>query len=430
MRGSKWATVLFGVGFVLLAGLAFAQQDVEKTKGEDETSQREPVPELKSLERAVSTRPSPVGREASGSYYSNIYKAANDFARAVAGDDDETYTRLASAALQEAVAAKSGRTRGIQSLEMATAAMAPARPPGRALGGGQVDFESSVWEQSDFQKNFRKLLELAAKPGSGISPLLGPTTSPGLHIVGPGTRLATDKEFRDCVSVGIQVGTGNQFCCTGTLVGKNVVVTAGHCFFCAGGGASGASIAYVGTDISKPGTVIKGKITRHPKYSQGGLHNDLSVIVLESDVPETVAKPRRIATKAEIDNATFVRAVGFGNSDFQSTTGFGIKRLVDIPVASISCSRTNDSTKYGCDKKLELVAGFLSLGSDTCNGDSGGPIYVLTGDEDASKDENWAIAGATSRATSTAARPCGDGGIYPRLDQYLEFIKKIPGGHF
>jgi len=354
-----------------------------------------------------------------------LYKAARDFAATVAGDDDATFTRLASSALQQAVAARSGI--GDRFNEMMAASMAPAALPGRTVVSPPVGIEASVWEDPVFQKNFRDLIERASKPGAGIAPILGPQTVQ--RIVGPGTRLATGQEFRDCVCVGIRVGTNDQFCCTGTLVGKNVVVTAGHCFFCAGAGADKKSVVYFGTDVNKPGKTYTGKITRHPKYGKDGLHNDLSVIVLDEDVAVADAKPRRIATKGEIDDSTFIRAVGFGNSDFASTTGFGTKRLVDIPVASISCSRPNDSTKFGCDKKLEFVAGFIGLGPDTCNGDSGGPEYVLIGD-DASKDENWAIAGATSRATNAAPRPCGDGGIYVRLDQYLQFIKNVPGAHF
>jgi len=310
---------------------------------------------------------------------------------------------------------------------MVAASFNAARAPGRAVVSTPVGIQDSVWEQPEFQKNFRDLIDRASKPGAGIAPILGPPSMQ--RIVGPGTRVATAQEDRDCVCVGIRVGSNDQFCCTGTLVGKNVVVTAGHCFFCAGAGADKKSVVFFGTDINSPGKTYTGKITRHPDYGKNGLHNDVSVIVLDEDVEASAAKPRRIATKKEIDNSTFVRAVGFGNSDFASTTGFGTKRLVDIPVASIACSRPNDPTKFGCDKRLELVAGFIGLGPDSCNGDSGGPVYVLIGD-DASRDENWAIAGATSRATNAAPRPCGDGGIYERLDQFLPFIKGVPDAHF
>src|SRR5262249_35809802 len=160
---------------------------------------------------------------------------------------------------------------------------------------------------------------------------------------------------------------------------------------------------------------------QHPKYAQGGLHNDLTVIVLDKDVTEIT--PRRIATTDEVNKATFVRVVGFGNSDVNSTAGFGVKRVAAVPIASVSCTGARDAGTLGCDTKLELVAGMVGLQRDSCNGDSGGPIYVQIGDDPA-KTESWAIAGATSRATKTATSACGDGGIYERIDQFLDsFIR-------
>jgi secreted trypsin-like serine protease len=239
-----------------------------------------------------------------------------------------------------------------------------------------------------------------------------------------GGRRATKEEFPDCVCVGSRSDDGDEYCCTGTLIGKNVIVTAGHCFPCTGD----STVIYIGTNTKSPGITYTGKAFQHPKYAQGGLHNDLTVIVLDKDVTEIT--PRRIATTDEVNKATFVRVVGFGNSDVNSTGGFGVKRVADVPIASVSCSGASDAGTLGCDTKLELVAGMVGLQRDSCNGDSGGPIYIQIGDDPA-KSESWAIAGATSRATKTAASACGDGGIYERIDQFLDsFIKTIPGAHF
>jgi secreted trypsin-like serine protease len=159
---------------------------------------------------------------------------------------------------------------------------------------------------------------------------------------------------------------------------------------------------------------------RHPQYGKGGKHNDLTVLILAEDVTGT--KPRKLATTAMVDNAHFIRAVGFGNTDPASTTGYGIKRMVEIPIASVSCG-ADGPTRYGCDAGLELVAGAPFLNKDSCNGDSGGPIYVKSG-------SLWYLAGATSRATVDSTRPCGDGGIYVRLDKYASWIRSVPGGHW
>jgi trypsin len=218
-------------------------------------------------------------------------------------------------------------------------------------------------------------------------------------------------DFPDCVAV----GTNFQWCCTGTLVAPNVVVTAGHCQ----GGCSAR--VFFGTNVNTSGEIVPvKKAVRHPQYGIGGKHNDLTVLILERDV-KTV-KPRKLATTTMVDKAHFIRAVGFGNTDPESTSGYGIKRMVDIPIASVSCA-ADGPARYGCDAGLELVAGAPFLNKDSCNGDSGGPIYVKSGTA-------WYLAGATSRATVDSTRPCGDGGIYVRIDKYATWIRSVSGGHW
>jgi secreted trypsin-like serine protease len=73
------------------------------------------------------------------------------------------------------------------------------------------------------------------------------------------------------------------------------------------------------------------------------------------------------------------------------------------------------------DPATEFAAGAPFLDRDSCNGDSGGPAYVQV-------DGEWHLAGATSRATASSLRPCGDGGIYTRIDAYEEWIRSVPGG--
>ena len=93
--------------------------------------------------------------------------------------------------------------------------------------------------------------------------------------------------------------------------------------------------------------------------------------------------------------------------------------MVDVPVASslgdgtvtTAAGTVEDATFYRCSSGREMVAGAASLDKDTCNGDSGGPLFVQ------SSDGNLYLAATTSRATGTPGlRPCCDGGIYVRSD--------------
>lgn len=240
---------------------------------------------------------------------------------------------------------------------------------------------------------------------------LAKRTQGGLRVIGGAVVPAT--QFMDCVAV----GNNAQWGCTGTLIAPDVVVTAGHC-------AEVATRVCFGGDVSSPKKVVKVKsAVQHPQYHQGR-KNDLMVLVLAEKVRGVT--PRAIATKAQVDSATDARVMGFGNTNAAGTFGYGIKRFVDIPIVSPSCSGKvngvyDDDVSYGCDEQLEMVAGRPLLAQDSCTGDSGGPLYILKG------ANQWVLAGATSRATSSAVNNCGDGGVYVRIDKYLPWIKSIPG---
>lgn len=236
-------------------------------------------------------------------------------------------------------------------------------------------------------------------------------TQGGTRVIG-GMRVPKG-EFLDCVAV----GNDNQWGCTGTLLAPDVVVTAGHC-------SSFATRVFFGGDVSKTGKIVRVRERiRHPEYRQGGKQNDLMVLLL-ADRVENV-EPRKLAPKALIDKATDGRVVGFGNTDPMGSAGYGIKRQVDVPIASPACNGKlegePDPTAYGCDGGLELVAGKPLLAKDSCTGDSGGPFYLEA------PGEGWVLAAATSRSTNSAPNDCGDGGIYVRLDRYRSWIESIPG---
>ena len=295
-----------------------------------------------------------------------------------AGGDDAAFIRY----LNECYAAKGSGTRG-----------------GLRVGGAEDRTPRARQLLSD-PRYLRNARELARR------------TQGGTRVIG-GTPVPP-KVFLDCVAV----GNDRRFGCTGTLIAPDVVVTAGHC-------TSFATRVFFGSDVEKAGKIVKvreGASIRHPEYHQNN-QNDLMVLLLETRVDNIPC--RAIAATNVIDNATDGRVVGFGNTDPRGSMGYGIKRFVDVPIASPSCQGelggAPDSTAYGCDSGLEFVAGKPLLAKDSCTGDSGGPFYLEDG------AGGWVVAGATSRATNAAPNDCGDGGIYVRLDQYREWIASLPG---
>lgn len=239
----------------------------------------------------------------------------------------------------------------------------------------------SIFADPTFQENFEAVVSDPSRVLGGA-----PTT-----------------EHPECVAVGGPTG----WCCTGTLVAPDRVVTAGHCF------ETCATRVFVGASITEPGEIIPVReATRHPGYASQN-HNDLTVLTLQ--YPVQGVSPATLATPEAIADAEFVRVVGYGTTNAWGTAGYGKRRMVDVPIASTNCRPDTVGDKYGCDGGLEIVAGAPFLDRDSCNGDSGGPAYVEAGGR-------WLLAGATSRATKNSLRPCGDGGIYVRVPEYSDWI--------
>lgn len=262
--------------------------------------------------------------------------------------------------------ARRGRSRGLATREVA---------PGPASEGLQND--------PVYLQNARKLIKSRDKIVGGT-----PTS-----------------DFPECVAV----GSATRWCCTGTLVAPNVVVTAAHCL------PRCARRVFLGEDVDLPaaGRVIDvGRAVAHPGYSPPDPTDDLAVLILAEAVEDVV--PRAIAAPSALPAAFAVRLAGYGNTDPFATSGYGRRRMVDVPIAS-------SDPQFGADPSREFVAGAPFLDRDSCTGDSGGPAYVQV-------DGEWFLAGATSRATDSSLRPCGDGGIYTTAAVYTDWVRSVDGG--
>ena len=151
------------------------------------------------------------------------------------------------------------------------------------------------------------------------------------------------------------------------------------------------------------------------RCDQDEREGDLALLFLKEDAPVT---PRTLAAPEWIDKATEVHVVGFGRTnplaaDRDQARGGRAHRHHQLRRQGLVAGRSGRRRErlYACRSRGELVAGSPLLDRDSCNGDSGGPIFVK-GPED-----KLYLAGATSRAVVRfGLRPCGDGGIYARAD--------------
>lgn len=205
---------------------------------------------------------------------------------------------------------------------------------------------------------------------------------------------------------------GAQGSCTGTLIAPDVVLTAGHC-----AEVNPTQIIANTTNYNAAGgiTAQVKSITAYPSWETS---YDVSVIVLAAPVQGVT--PRLLGTGCTFQsfaNGAQVHLVGFGLTD---TAGQGDNTTLHeamAPVTDADCSGGNGCIP-GVAPGGEFVAG--GSGTDSCFGDSGGPVYLDT-------PRGPVVIGAVSRGLDSSPTPCGGGGIYVRTDKVADWLKTTSG---
>ena len=147
------------------------------------------------------------------------------------------------------------------------------------------------------------------------------------------------------------VRIGNRSC-TGTIVGRNAVLTAAHC---------GRNNSRSTLEVYNGGR-INYRMIHHPRYSSRGAQWDVAVLVLDDDVPESV-KPATVGINYQFRNGADVDLLGYGCTRPGGGGGNdGILRFGESKVVSFS----------GTD----VVTRWRPNGGALCFGDSGGPMFA------------------------------------------------------
>lgn len=229
------------------------------------------------------------------------------------------------------------------------------------------------------------MLILAAQAEPGI-----PSPSP-LKDVRLEAACERDESFCDAVAV----GTPGRWHCSGVVVGPRAVLTARHCL--------PATRVGVGGDLA---AVTRTAVVERVQYAPAPV--DLVLLTVDADL-SIEARPRWTDPRPP-DLALL--AVGFGSPDARTLGRHREGVWLDM------------GPRWGCDLRISSVAGCLAglelvatseRGKDTCNGDSGGPIYART-------EDGWTLVGVTSRPVRSSLLACGEGGIFVRVDALQSWL--------
>jgi trypsin len=209
--------------------------------------------------------------------------------------------------------------------------------------------------------------------------------------------------------------------CGGMLITPTKVLSAGHCPTF-GYAAVGTHYKINGTDGEQIKIVSE---VKHPKYNEpddNAADWDYKII--------TLAKPSKFKpVQVLIDNPTrkplvgkFATAIGWGNTreEQNGTHDSASRKLLRVDLKLRTMKECADLGMKPLDESMVCAGGVE--GEDTCNGDSGGPLFMETSRGDA-------VIGIVSWGNGCARKD--QPGVYARISTVVGWIKQnAPGAKF